>query len=136
MGTFIGTKRNEYTKDKVRNMRSERKGRKAKVAGVSDKDFQYYLGDLIGAGHLKLEGFRKMETDIANDITPLGNALGMGNNVVMRHNIEFQSYKHSDRDGVRPHLTGYLASGHPNDPHFKLKGWINEDGSVRIELVK
>jgi len=89
---FAGTKRNEYTKDKVRNMRSERKTKKAKVAGVSDKDFQYYLGDLIGAGHLKLEGFRKMETDIANDITPLGNALGMGNNVVMRHNIEFQCY--------------------------------------------
>jgi hypothetical protein len=77
-----------------------------------------------------------METDITNDITPLGNALGMGNNVVRRHTLEFQSYQHSDRDGVRPHLTGYLTSGHPNDPHFKLKGWINEDGSIRIELVK
>lgn len=136
MGTFIGTKRNEYTKDKVRNMRSERKTKKAKVAGVSDKDFQYYLGDLIGAGHLKLMGFRKMETDMTNDITPLGNALGMGNNVVRKHTLEFQSYQHGDRDGVRPHLEGYLASGHPNDPHFKLKGWINEDGSIRIELVK
>jgi len=118
MGTFIGTKRNQYTKDKVRNMRSERKTKKAKVAGVSDKDFQYYLGDLIGAGHLKLEGFR------------------MVNNIVTRHTLEFQSYQHGDRDGVRPHLEGYLTSGHPNDPHFKLKGWINEDGSIRIELVK
>ena len=136
MGTFIGTKRNQYTKDKVRNMRSERKTKKAKVAGVSDKDFQHYLGDLIGAGHLKLMGFRKMETDMTNDTTPLGNSLGMGNNVVRMHTLEFQSYQYGDRDGVRPHLEGYLASGHPNDPHFKLKGWINEDGSIRIELVK
>ena len=56
---FAGTKRGVYSSEKVREMRSERKTKKAKVAGVSDKDFQYYLGDLIGAGHLKLMGFRK-----------------------------------------------------------------------------
>jgi len=129
MGTFIGTKRNQYTKDKVRNMRSERKTKKAKVAGVSDKDFQYYLGDLIGAGHLKIEGFNRMETTIE----PL--AVGAADNIVAT-NLTFRSLQKGDRDGLRPHLTGYLTSGHPNDPHFKLKGWFNEDGSVRIELVK
>jgi hypothetical protein len=136
MARFIGTKRNEYTKNKVRIMRSERKLKKSKVDGVTNDTYQHCLGDLIGAGHLKLMGFRKMQTDITNDTTPLGNALGMGNNIVMRHTLEFQSYQHSDRDGVRPHLEGYLASGHPSDPKFKLKGWINEDGSIRIELVK
>jgi hypothetical protein len=136
MARFIGTKRNEYTKDKVRNMRYERKSKKAKVAGVSDKDFQYYLGDLIGAGHLKLTGFTKMDTSVTFDGNPLANTLSMSSNTIIAHTLQFESYKHSDRDGVRPHLEGYLASGHPNDPKFKLKGWINEDGSIRIELVK
>ena len=129
MATFIGTKRNEYTKDKVRSMRSERKNKKAKCSGVSDKDFQYYLGDLIGAGHLRIEGFNKMETSIE----PL--AVGAADNIIST-NLTFRSLQIGDRDGTRPHLIGYLASGHPNDPKFKLKGWFNEDGSIRIELVK
>jgi hypothetical protein len=33
-------------------------------------------------------------------------------------------------------MEGYLSSGHPNDPKFKLKGWFNPDGTIRIELVK
>jgi hypothetical protein len=129
MATFIGTKRNEYTKDKVRSMRSERKTKKAKCSGVSHKDFQHYLGDLIGAGHLRIEGFNKMETSIE----PL--AAGAADNIIST-NLTFRSLQMGDRDGTRPHLIGYLASGHPNDPKFKLKGWFNEDGSIRIELVK
>ena len=136
MGTFIGTKRNQYTKDKVRNMRSERKTKKASVPGKTDAEYQQSLGDLIGAGHLRLVGFNKMDTERTIDTTPLGNALGMGSNIWIKHRLEFGSYLQTDREGVRPHLEGYLSSGHPNDPMFKLKGWINEDGSVRIELVK
>jgi hypothetical protein len=136
MARFIGTKRNEYTKNKVRIMRSERKLKKAKVDGVTNDTYQHCLGDLIGAGHLKLMGFNKMDIEMVKDTTPLGMTLGMGNDTLIKHTIQFNSYQHTDRDGVRPHLEGYLASGHPSDPKFKLKGWINEDGSIRIELVK
>ena len=127
----MGTKRNMYSPEKVRNMRSERKTKKAKVDGCDDATYQHCLGDLIGAGHLKISGFTKMETDITNDMSPITQT-----GVVIKHTIEFDSYKHSDRDGVRQHLEGYLSSGHPNDPTFRLKGWFNEDGSIRIELVK
>ena len=129
MARVMGTKRSQYLKDDVQRMRSERKTKKAKVAGVNDKDYQYYLGDLIGAGHLTIEGFNKIDTTLE----PL--SIGSTDNVVCT-NITFRSLKKGDRDGMRPHLTGYLASGHPKDPFFKLKGWFNEDGSVRIELVK
>ena len=136
---FMGTKRNMYSPEKVRNMRSERKTKKAKVDGCDDTTYQHCLGDLIGAGHLKITGFTKMETDITNDTNPLANFFGNNitqTGVVIKHKIEFESYKHGDRDGVRHHLEGYLSSGHPNDPTFRLKGWFNEDGSIRIELVK
>ena len=120
-----------YSPEKVRNMRSERKTKKAKVDGCDDTTYQHCLGDLIGAGHLKITGFTKMETEITNDMSPITQT-----GVAIKHTIEFDSYRHGDRDGVRQHLEGYLSSGHPNDPTFRLKGWFNEDGSIRIELVK
>lgn len=139
MPRFASTKRNEYSSEKVRTMRSERKTKKSKVDGCDDTTYQCILGDLIGAGHLSICGFTKMETDITNDTGPLASLFGNNltqNNVIMKHKLEFDSYRHGDRDGVRPHLHGYLSSGHPKDPKFKLKGWFNEDGTIRIELVK
>jgi hypothetical protein len=133
---FAGTKRNTYTSEKVRQMRSERKTKKANVDGVTDAQYQHSLGDLIGAGHLSIMGFNHLDITTTVDTTPLGQALGMSKNTLIKHNLEFNSYQHSDRDGVRPHMEGYLSSGHPNDPRFKLKGWFNEDGTIRIELVK
>lgn len=133
---FASTKRNEYSSDKVRKMRSERKLQKAKVDGVTNDVYQQCLGDLIGAGHLSIMGFNHLDITTTVDTTPLGQALGMSKNTLIKHNLQFNSYQHSDRDGVRPHMEGYLSSGHPNDPKFKLKGWFNEDGTIRIELVK
>ena len=136
MARFNGTKRNEYSSERVRKMRSERKLQKAKVDGVTNDVYQQCLGDLIGAGHLSIMGFNHLDITTTVDTTPLGQALGMSKNTLIKHNLEFNSYQHSDRDGVRPHMEGYLSSGHPNDPKFKLKGWFNEDGTIRIELVK
>ena len=133
---FASTKRNEYSSDKVRKMRSERKLQKAKVDGVTNDVYQQCLGDLIGAGHLSIMGFNHLDITTTVDTTPLGQALGISKNTLIKHNLQFNSYQHSDRDGVRPHMEGYLSSGHPNDPKFKLKGWFNEDGTIRIELVK
>jgi hypothetical protein len=35
----------------------------------------------------------------------------------------------------KPHVTGYLTSAHDNDKQYRLKGWFNEDGVLRIEIV-
>lgn len=126
MARFSNTKRNEYTSEKVRSMRSERKNKKAVVTGVSDQNYQLCLGDLIGAGHLKIEGFEKMESQSEADTWA---------NAISR-TISFKHYILNDGRGESAHVKGYLSSGHPSDPKFKIKGWFNEDGTIRLELVK
>ena len=123
---FANSKRNEYTSEKVRTMRSERKNKKAVVNGVSDAQYQICLGDLIGAGHLKINGFQNIESLVETD--PFANSIS--------RNVKFKQYTLNDGRGESAHVTGYLSSGHPSDPHFALKGWFNEDGQIRIELVK
>ena len=126
MARFSNTKRNEYTSEKVRSMRSERKNKKAVVTGVSDQNYQLCLGDLIGAGHLKIEGFEKME--MQSEADTWANAIS--------RTISFKHYTLNDGRGESAHARGYLSSGHPSDPKFKIKGWFNEDGTIRLELVK
>ena len=123
---FSNSKRNEYTSEKVRIMRSERKNKKAVVEGVSDAQYQHCLGDLIGAGHLKIGGFQNMESEVETDT--FANSIS--------RNVKFKQYTLNDGRGESAHLTGYLSSGHPSDPKFKIKGWFNEDGTIRLELVK
>jgi hypothetical protein len=126
MARFSNTKRNEYTSEKVRSMRSERKNKKAVVTGVSDQNYQLCLGELIGAGHLKIEGFEKME--MQSEADTWANAIS--------RTISFKHYTLNDGRGESAHVKGYLSSGHPSDPKFKIKGWFNEDGTIRLELVK
>ncbi len=123
---FANSKRNEYTSEKVRIMRSERKNKKAAVTGVSDQNYQLCLGDLIGAGHLKINGFQNIESLVETD--PFANSIS--------RNVKFKQYTLNDGRGESAHVTGYLSSGHPSDPKFKIKGWFNEDGTIRLELVK
>lgn len=127
---FAGTKRNTYTSEKVRQMRSERKTKKASVDGVSDKMYQHSLGDLIGAGHLLINGFENVNTEIS-----LIQSAGTTSGTHVKRQLTFNSYIENGRQ-ERPHVSGYLSSGHPNDPVFKIKGWFNDDGVLRIELVK
>jgi hypothetical protein len=127
---FSGTKRNIYTSEKVRQMRSERKTKKANVDGVSDKMYQHSLGDLIGAGHLLINGFENVNAEISM-VQPTGSPGGTH----VKRQLTFNSYIENGRQ-ERPHVSGYLSSGHPNDPVFKIKGWFNDDGVLRIELVK
>ena len=127
MARVSGSARNMYSKDKVQTMRSERKHLKPMKPGLSDKDYQHCLGDLIGAGHLTIEGFNGMKTEIRNPM--------IGANFTHRQ-IELITPILEDRKGERPHMSGYLQSGHPKDPFFRIKGWFNEDGTIRIELVK
>ncbi len=117
----------QYTPHKVRELRSKRKNIKSKIKGMSDTTYQLRLGDLIGAGHLSLKNIVSNKSDVQID------SFG---NVITTKTIEFRTIKDAGSDGEQPHFGGYLSSGHPSDPHFTLKGWFNEDGQIRIELVK
>ncbi len=117
----------QYTPYKVRELRSKRKTIKSKIKGMSDSSYQVRLGDLIGAGHLSLKNIVSNKSDVQID------SFG---NVITTKTIEFRTIKDAGSGGEQPHFTGYLTSGHPSDPYFTLKGWFNEDGKIRIELVK
>ncbi len=124
MATFAGTKRAVYTKQKVKELRSKRILTIPKKEGVSSDQVQHYLGKLQAAGHMKIDGFRKL--NINADIGERG--------VVKTHQIEFNTYAENGMND-KPHVTGYLTSAHDNDKQYRLKGWFNEDGVLRIEIV-
>jgi len=126
-----GTKRKEYSTERVRKMRMQRELTKAKKDGVSDSQVQHYLGKLQAAGHMKVNGFRsmKVEQNVVKDT--FTDELG---GVTKSINVEYQMYNKNGMDD-RPHFDGYLRSASEVDKKYKLKGWFNEDGTIRIELV-
>ena len=125
---FASTKRNTYTKDKVRELRQNRKLIKPKKEGVSQQGLDSILGDLQAAGHLMINGFQSFGID-TEKIQEVGlNKSG--------YSIKFDCYS-QEGSGERPHLSGYLESASNADKKtYRIKGWFNEDGSIRIELVK
>jgi hypothetical protein len=122
-----GTKRNPYSSSKVRKMRSDRMMTRAKKDGVSNDQVQHYLGKLQAAGHMRLGGMVSFDTSIDKDVFSDGR-------VIKTNIIKFSSMIEKGM-GERPHMTGYLTSASDNDKQYKLKGWFNEDGTFRIELV-
>jgi hypothetical protein len=122
-----GTKRNPYSSSKVRKMRSDRMLTKAKKDGVSNDQVQFYLGKLQAAGHMRLSGMSSFDTKIDADVFSDGKA-------IKTTTIKFDAIIEKGM-GERPHMTGYLTSASDNDKQYKLKGWFNEDGTFRIELV-
>ena len=51
------------------------------------------------------------------------------------HLITFRNFQ-KNGIGEMPHITGYLTSASDADKgKYRLKGWFNEDGTIRIELV-
>ena len=122
-----GTKRKAYSASRVRKMRSERLLTKAKKEGVSDNDVQKYLGKLQAAGHMRLGGMTSFDANIdADTFTP--------ERALKNTTIKFSAIIEKGM-GEKPHMVGYLTSANDNDKKYKLKGWFNEDGTFRIELV-
>ncbi len=130
---FAGTKRSQYTTERVRKMRMERALVKAKKDGVSNEQVQHYLGSLQAAGHMKVNGFRKMNIEQKMDSDVFAQALGM-KGLLKTINIEYQLYNSEGMDD-KPHFSGYLRSASESDKQYQLKGWFNEDGTIRLELV-
>jgi len=122
-----GTKRKPYSSSKVRKMRSDRFLAKAKKEGVSNDQVQFYLGKLQAAGHMRLSGMRSFDTKIDSDVFSDGKA-------IKSTTIKFDAILEKGM-GEKPHMTGYLTSASDSDKQYKLKGWFNEDGTFRIELV-
>lgn len=126
---FAGTTRSTYTQSKIQKMRSERKHKKAKVDGVPNDSYIRSMGDLIGAGHLRFVNIS--DVSVKNEQIVLPHPQKM-----IKKTIQLSKADREDVGlGEGPDMIGYLASGHPKDPMFQLKGWINEDGSIRLELV-
>ena len=122
-----GTKRKPYSSSRVRKMRSDRMLTKAKKDGVSNDQVQHYLGKLQAAGHMRLSGMSSFDTKIDADVFSSGKA-------IKSTTIKFDAIIENGM-GEKPHMTGYLQSASDNDKQYKLKGWFNEDGTFRIELV-
>jgi hypothetical protein len=135
MARFAGTKRQQYTSERVRKMRMERALVKAKKDGVSDSQVQHYLGKLQAAGHMRVNGFRSMnvEQKVDNNDT-LSQSLGLAPGVLKSIKLEYQLYNPNGMDD-KPHFDGYLRSASEVDKQYRLKGWFNEDGTIRLELV-
>ena len=125
-----GTKRKEYSTERVRKMRMERTLTKAKKDGVSDSQVQHYLGKLQAAGHMKVNGFRSMKVEQEGIVDGFVNESGVKKTI----KLEYQMYNLNGMDD-KPHFDGYLRSASEVDKKYKLKGWFNEDGTIRIELV-
>ena len=125
---LIGTKRKAYSASKVRKMRSDRLLTKAKKEGITNDQVQHYLGKLQAAGHMRLGGMTSF--DVKSERS--GNELS--ENIINTTTIKFNTVVEKGM-GERPHMTGYLTSASDSDKQYKLKGWFNEDGTFRIELV-
>jgi hypothetical protein len=126
--------RRKYCREKVQKMRAEMASRKSNREGISDTTYQALLGKLQAAGHLKIEGFKKIniESTQLEPIPFIDNDEGI---TLQTYGIEFQTSMNKKMKGNRPHITGYLTSVSEKDKEYKLKGWFNEDGTIRLLIV-
>jgi hypothetical protein len=120
-------RRKEYSKDKVKQLRVQRHLLKA-----SDANMQHFydqkVGKLRAAGHFTIGGFKKL-------IKSEHGSLAIDNGKIYKTELSFQTIQKNGH-GDAPHISGYLESASDADKgKYRLKGWFNEDGTIRIELV-
>ena len=133
MATFANSKRSVYTKDRVRSMRTNRMLSKPKKKDIDQSFWDKKLGKLQAAGHLKLNGFSKLDIELRRDDDIFMNS----KTIFKKHRIEFTTALQDGTYGDAPHLTGYLESASAADKKpYRIKGWFNEDGTIRLELVE
>jgi hypothetical protein len=125
---LAGLKRNTYSKDKVKQLRKNRMSLKAKDSNVQDMYIRK-VGELRAAGHMVIKGFRKL-------IKSEHNELAFDKGKIYETQLSFQTLQKNGL-GDAPHIEGYLESASDADKgRYRLKGWFNEDGSLRIEIVQ
>jgi hypothetical protein len=128
-----------YSKTQVQELRDKRKFSKPKKEGISQEAWDRKLGRLLAAGHLRINGFSSMNMQresMSNDYGVFGNVMPNVDKALITQTIEFRTLKENAEYGDKPHLTGYLESASNADKHpYRIKGWFNPDGTIRIELV-
>lgn len=119
----------QYTKQNVKNLRANRKLAKTNGKGQAirtDKDYQSFLGELKGAGHLQLNGFQSLQKQVNNGVFAPSS---------VEYQVKFITTGDSKQD--KPHFTGYLQSAADvDDKRYRVKAWLNDNGVLRIEVVK
>lgn len=125
MARFAGTNRSTYTSERVKQMRRKLSNVKSKKQGTPDSETQRCIGKLQAAGHLKISGTSKLGCETEK--------LDYGY-TRKKYGLTFEVHT---KDGFEdaPHVQGYLVSASEKDPKYRIKGWFNEDGTIRIELV-
>jgi hypothetical protein len=120
-------RRKEYTKDKVKQMRVNRNSLKASDKNMQDL-YALRVGKLRAAGHFTISGFQKI-------IKSENAEFGVDNGKIYETSVSFRTLQ-KNGFGDAPHISGYLESASDADRNkYRLKGWFNEDGTIRIELV-
>lgn len=125
----MNTTPKKYSSTKVKELRANR--RKLKSNGSSlmftnDSEYQSFLGELKGAGHLMVRGLKGMTTEpIPNHWT---------NKEVTKYTLQYEVGK---ENGDKPHFTGYIQSASNVDTKpYKVNAWLNEGGNIRIEIIE
>ena len=120
-------RRKEYSKDKVKQLRVNRNTLKPKDPLLADA-YAKKVGKLRAAGHFTIGGFRKL-------IQSENDEFGIDNGKIYETSVSFRTLQ-KNGFGDAPHISGYLESVSDADINkYRLKGWFNEDGTIRIELV-
>lgn len=124
----MNTTPKKYSSTKVKELRANR--RKLKSNGSSpmlttDAEYQSFLGELKGAGHLMVSGYRSTAVQIDK------NWAGKPTKV---YTLE---YEVGVENGDKPHFTGYIQSASNVDTKpYKVNAWLNESGNIRIEIIE
>jgi hypothetical protein len=120
-------RRKEYTKDKVKQLRVQRNSLTS-LDVSKQREYANKVGKLRAAGHFTISGFRKL-------IKSEHDELGIDNGKFYTTQLSFETIQ-KNFHGDAPHISGYLVSASDADKgKYRLKGWFNEDGTIRIELV-
>lgn len=120
----------KYTKQDVKNLRGKRRFATSNGSSpfiTSDAEYRAFLGELKGAGHLTIGGFESMKIQTHQNFTA-----GGYKEVELKFIIPLKTGNND-----KPHFTGYLQSAADVDSkRYKVKAWLNEGGSIRLEIVK
>jgi len=118
----------KYSSQKVRELRSKRKLLKSNGSSLgitNDAEYQSFLGELKGAGHLRINGLSKA------DYTP---GIDWDGKRIKNYTMEYQIRV---ENGDKPHFTGYVQSASNADTKpYKVNAWLNENGQIRLEIVE
>jgi hypothetical protein len=111
-----------YGKSDVVALKQSRSAKSRKLTKLNQSDYQKCIGELKGAGHLSINGIISFTKE------PLTVSSGFV------YDVRFMSHK--NHEGEIPHLTGYLQSTAQSDKKYRVKGWINRDNTIRLEVVQ